>query len=225
MLYNLPTNDSTRGTNLWNWNAWTNSRQPPQTSSNSYPLYFGAPLPPDPPLPQPTNDSTRGTNPWDWNTWGASHPFASPTPQPVPTPSYQPPETSNVNFDIPHPATPFKPYLMKALKGADKTAKEMGPLLKGQYSSLMRMALGPGAFQGTLNNLASRGVLDSFVARDALSRAGSNIAKNVGNMGYISQLQGMNAKMKLPGMWSNAMNFATQDQLAPYQIMSRMLMY
>ena len=174
-----------------------------------------------------SNDSTRGTDPWGWSTWTNSQPVASPTPQPqpVPTPSYQPPETSNVNFDIPDPTAPFMSHLLGTLGDANRTARKMGPLLKGQYSSLMRQALGPGAFQGTLNNLASRGVLDSFVARDALSRTGSNIAKNIGNMGYMAQLQGMRAKMALPGMWANAMNSATQDQLAPYQIMSRMLMY
>ena len=68
------------------------------------------------------------------------------------------------------------------------------------YSNMMRNALQPEAFQGTLNNLRQRNMLDSSVASDALAGTASNIAGQVGNQALSSYLKGFDVQQGMPGM-------------------------
>lgn len=115
-------------------------------------------------------------------------------------------------------------------------ADSLSGTLQGQYNSLMRQSLQPQAFQGVLNQLAGRGVLSSTVAEGALSGTASQIARDIANQGYMSQLQGVAAQMKVPGMLGQLAELArvaeTQstsqqeysDPLAPYTLMAQLLM-
>ena len=68
------------------------------------------------------------------------------------------------------------------------------------YNNLMRESLGPQAFQGTLNNLRSRNMLNSSVASDALATAQSNIAGDIGNRAFDTYLKGYDTQMQMPNM-------------------------
>jgi len=68
------------------------------------------------------------------------------------------------------------------------------------YNNLMRESLGPQAFQGTLNDLRSRNMLNSSVASDALATAQSNIAGDIGNRAFDTYLKGYDTQMQMPNM-------------------------
>jgi len=68
------------------------------------------------------------------------------------------------------------------------------------YRNMMQNALGPQAFQGTLNNLRQRNMLDSSVASDALAGAASGIAGQVGNQALDSYLKGFDVQQGMPNM-------------------------
>lgn len=90
------------------------------------------------------------------------------------------------------------PGLMSSGQALPGLANQMGDTLQGQYSNLMRQALGPQAFQGTLNQLADRNMLNSSVAGNALAGTASQIAGQVGNQAFQSQLAGQQAQMNVP---------------------------
>jgi len=164
--------------------------------------------------------------------------------------------TSLFNFDIPTDVYPtskstqqsssgmdwgneFGQTLMPALQQSTQQLpgllSSLTPTLQGQYSSLMKQALGPEAFQGTLNQLSNKGMLNSTVAGDAMAGTASNIATNVGNKGYESLLQGLLAQTQLPGQLGNLGQLLqksestgesiTEQPNAPYELMAKMLMY
>ena len=160
------------------------------------------------------------------------------------------------NFDIPSDVYPYsksttqsrtgldwgtdfgqvlQPLLQESTQQLPGLLSGLVPTLQGQYSNLMKKALGPQAFQGTLNQLAQRGMLDSTVAGDALSKTATNIMSDIGDKGYTSLLQGLLAQTQLPTQLGNlgqllqtstsAGESITEQPLAPYELMARMLMY
>ena len=129
------------------------------------------------------------------------------------------------------------PLIRTWAKKVPGIAQDMGQTLQDQYNSLMRSALQPQAFQGVLNQLANRGVLDSSITKDALSDTASRIAQKIGEQGYLSVLEGLQAQMGVPQILSKLAELArsakTQavsqseysNPLAPYELMARMMMY
>jgi len=129
------------------------------------------------------------------------------------------------------------PMIQAGAKNLPGLAENLGQTLQNQYQTLMRESLQPQAFQGILNQLASKGVLDSSVASNALSRTASDIAQRIGQQGYLSALKGIETKMNVPGMLGNLAELARVSEaqsvsrseqanpLAPYELMARMLMY
>jgi hypothetical protein len=119
------------------------------------------------------------------------------------------------------------PNLQETAGNLPGLAESFGPTLQGMYGNLMKQAMGPGAFQGTLNNLASRNVLNSSIASDALSKAGTNIATNVANQAYPSFLAGLEQKMQVPGVLGNlaTLERTGTDPIQAYNLLARMLMY
>jgi len=94
------------------------------------------------------------------------------------------------------------------------------------YRNMMQNALQPQAFQGTLNNLRQRNMLDSSVASDALAGTASNIAGQVGNQALSSYLKGFDVQQGMPNMLGQLANVlggrgttATQtDPMAAYRL-------
>lgn len=90
------------------------------------------------------------------------------------------------------------PSLISSGQALPGLAQNLGETVQGQYSNLMNQALGPQAFQGTLNELASRNMLNSSVAGNALAQTAFPIAQAVGNQGFQSALAGQQAQMQVP---------------------------
>lgn len=113
-------------------------------------------------------------------------------------------------------------------------AKALPRRLNDYFRMLMQEALGPGAFQGTLNNLAARNMIDSSVASDALSEAAIPIMRDVGQRGFQAVLEGLKSEMQVPGMLGQIASLdqiseafsggssSSSNPLAPYEIMARL---
>ena len=94
------------------------------------------------------------------------------------------------------------------------------------YNNMMRESLGPQAFQGTLNNLRERNMIDSSVASDALANAQTGIASNIGNRAFDTYLKGYDTQMQMPGMLSQmaqglggkSASSTTTDPMAAYRL-------
>jgi len=93
------------------------------------------------------------------------------------------------------------------------------------YNNLMRESLGPQAFQGTLNSLRSRNMLNSSVASDALANAQSNIAGDIGNRAFDTYLKGYDTQMQMPNMLAQLANAlggqstTSTDPMAVYRLL------
>jgi len=98
---------------------------------------------------------------------------------------------------------PFASQILSALTKSAQAlpglASSMGDTLTTGYSNMMQEALGSeGAFQGTLENLASRGMIDSTVASNALSSAASDIATPIANKAFEARQAQLGAQMGVP---------------------------
>lgn len=112
--------------------------------------------------------------------------------------------------------------LTNSINQLPQMAQQFGDTLQGQYSNLMKRSLSPDMFQGTLNNLASRGMLGSSEAGNAMGRTAKDIMNTVGDRAYESQLQGLQQQMQLPGLLGQLAQLLqtskSSDPLAPYQL-------
>ena len=123
------------------------------------------------------------------------------------------------------PGADLLTQLTAAIKGLPGQVANFGTTLQDQYSNLMRKALGPQAFQGTLNNLANRGMLRSTEGSNALSTTAENIMNTVGDRQYESTLQGLLQQMQMPGLLGELSKLlqrtdstsSSTNPLAPYQ--------
>jgi len=106
---------------------------------------------------------------------------------------------SGINWSSPV-ASGLLPQLLSTARQLPEIAENLGETLQGQYSNIMRQALSPEAFQGTLTTLANRGLLNSSIANEALANVASAIARNIANQAYTSALQAEMAKMKVPSL-------------------------
>ena len=139
--------------------------------------------------------------------------------------------------------TPFMQQILPSLTGAatnlQPNVDAMKQTLQDQYSNMMREALGPGALQGTLNQLAGKNMINSQVAKDALRGVSRDIMKDVANRGYESLLAQQAAQMEVPSILGNLAELgrrstgtstgtstsSTQNPLEPYQLMASLMMY
>ncbi|MDY6827230.1 MAG: hypothetical protein SVV67_08705 [Bacillota bacterium] len=147
---------------------------------------------------------------------------------------------SGINWGRPVAAQMEQPIINAGL-ALPGVVNNMGQTLQGQYGNAMRQAMGPNQFQGTLNQLAARGMLNSNVASDTLAGAQNQAAQDIANQGFNSMLSQYAAQMKLPELLgtiaqlanessgsSSSYNSSTsksQNPLAPYELMGSMLRY
>lgn len=89
---------------------------------------------------------------------------------------------------------------------ASGMAENVIPNINNFYGNMMRNALGPQAFQGTLNTLRERNMLDSSVAENALANTATGIAGNIGGQGLNTYLKGYDTQMQMPGMLTELAN-------------------
>ena len=112
-----------------------------------------------------------------------------------------------------------------ALRTAQTTAQQMPGTIQGYYNNMLRTALGPEGFEGTIQDLAKRGVLSSTVASDAMANTAWESSKAIAQKGYESQIAGQQALMKMPSYWTDALEMGqvTLDPSEPYDIMVDLL--
>lgn len=100
------------------------------------------------------------------------------------------------------------PSLISTGQALPGLADSIADTLQGRYSNLMRTGLGPGAFQGTLNDLANRGMINSTTGANTLSDLAGSIMQNIAQQGWTSQLAQQQAQMEVPGMLANLIDLA-----------------
>lgn len=109
-------------------------------------------------------------------------------------------ETMTTGIDWGSPvASALLPSITESALALPELAKTAGTQAQEKYTNLMNQAMGPQAFQGYLNQLASRGMLDSSVTEGVLSRAGQGIMQDIGNKAFDASLAGTQAQMQVPG--------------------------
>jgi hypothetical protein len=103
------------------------------------------------------------------------------------------------------------PSLISSGQGLQGVANNVGQTVQDQYSNMMNQAMGPQAFQGTLNELASRNMLNSSVAGNAMAQTAVPIAQAIGNQGFQSALAGQQAQMQVPTTLSQLAQLGQQS--------------
>ncbi len=106
---------------------------------------------------------------------------------------------SGINWSLPF-LKDLQPRLLGSADTAIDAAENMSGTLQDQYSNMMRRAMGPEAFQGTLNQLAQRGMVNSTQGENAMSGAAKGIAKMIADQAFQSLLAGEQAKMQVPSI-------------------------
>ena len=119
--------------------------------------------------------------------------------------------SSGINWSNPLAAA-MQPLLMTSGQNIQGVADNMAQTLQGQYGNMMRNAMAPNQFQGVLNQLANRGVLNSTVGSDALAQAQNAAAQQIANQGYDAMLAQQAAQFKVPEVQGNIAKLAEQSQ-------------
>jgi len=169
--------------------------------------------------------------------FGTSNNFDIPTNlYPSSSSSSQSSSVSGVDWNSPL-VQALLPSIISNAQNLPSMAENMGDTLSGYYSNLMNQSMEPQAFQGTLNSLNSRGMLNSTVASDAISNMASNIARDIGNNAYQAKLDQYNKQMEIPQMLADIARLAIEQHsqstssssysnpLAPYQLYLQGLTY
>lgn len=143
---------------------------------------------------------------------------------------------SGINWNSPFMQA-LLPQLNNSLNQLPSTLDNMQRTLQDQQTNLARQSLGPQALQGTLNNLAANGMINSSVAGDALSKTASTIMQDVLNRGYESALAGQQARLALPSALAgvaqlgqesssssrSSASSSSSNPLAPYELAASIL--
>jgi hypothetical protein len=117
---------------------------------------------------------------------------------------------SGINWQNPL-ASGLMPTTLQEGLNLPNVVNQMGQTLTDQYNDMIQRALGPEAFQGTINDLASKGMLNSSVGGDAISQMGSNLAKSVADKAYEAQLAQQQAKLQVPSMLAQLLQLAQES--------------
>ena len=83
---------------------------------------------------------------------------------------------------------------------------------KRQYENLMSRAMSPEMFQGVLNEMARKGMLDSSVAENALATAGMRSARAIDDKYYDAMLAQKQAEMAVPGILAELARLAEESK-------------
>ena len=145
---------------------------------------------------------------------------------------------SGINWDT-DLAKGLLPGLLASGQNVQDVANGLSDTLKGQYENMMRRAMDPNNFQGILNQLSQRGVLNGTVGQDTLAQAGRGIAGDVANKAFDANIAGAEAQMKVPLILAMLVQLAqetnsqsssgsissstSQNPLAPYELMAGLL--
>lgn len=125
------------------------------------------------------------------------------------------------------------PQLAEQAAGLSERIDEGVEQAQDYYQNQMNRAMGPQAFQGTLNTLAGRNVLDSSVAEGALMQTQQQTAQAIADKAYQAALAGTQLQMDVPGKVGGVLGQlggqttevtqTTEDPLEPYRLSSNLL--
>ena len=95
------------------------------------------------------------------------------------------------------------PNLISSATGLQQKTDDLGRSLNDMYSNQMRRAFSPENFQGILNTLSNRNVLNSDITSDALGRAGHLAAKTIADKAFESQIAQAQNQLAVPNILGN----------------------
>lgn len=134
---------------------------------------------------------------------------------------------SKSGLDDPYRATildTLVPRLTESVTNYRTDIDDSTQAAKEMYASLAKGAMKEGT-QGILNDLASRGILNSSVAGDAFAKGFSNISRDVADKGFQSAMMAAGMKADESNMLGNLINLGKYSEstntLAPYDLMER----
>jgi len=121
--------------------------------------------------------------------------------------------TSNVNqamksgIDWTSPvASALLPSVTETALNLPGMAETAGTQAQEKYVNLMNQAMGPQNFQGYLNALGARGVLDSSLTQSTLANAAQQTAQAIGKQAFDASLANTQESMKVPGYLSTILS-------------------
>ena len=143
---------------------------------------------------------------------------------------------SGINWDNPLNKAVL-PSLTNAATGLQGKVDLMGTQLRDMYANDMRRAMNPNNFQGVLNSLSNRGMLNSSVAENALSKAGNIAARSIADKAFDANIAQTQRQLEVPSILSgiaqlgnesvsssesNSSNTSSSSNpLAPYELMAQ----
>jgi hypothetical protein len=126
------------------------------------------------------------------------------------------------------------PQLIASGQGVQDKADNLSKTLSEQYGNLIDRSQSAENFQGTLNELAGRNVLNSSVTGEALGRASALNAKSVADKAYDANVAGAQSQFAVPGIIASLANLGQTSSGAsastskqpnvPFEIMQRFLL-
>jgi hypothetical protein len=140
----------------------------------------------------------------------------------IPTNAYA---RTGMDWENPYVAMLADPVIGGYMGLQDKVSS-MSDTIGGRYEGLMRRATGPDMLGSTLNDLASRNILNSSVASDALAKAATQNVQGIADKQFEADLSQISAEMSLPGLGGQLMELgrSTENPLQPYELMTQLLM-
>ncbi len=194
------------------------------------PAYVPPPPPPDTPPgpadvpPPPTPDPADLTNIYNIPT----------DVYPTTTSTGSSSSRSGINWDNPLNKA-ILPNLIGAGQGLQGYVDTLGAGLQDKYANQMRRAFSPENFQGVLNSLSNRGMLNSTIAENTLAKGSNLAAKTIADQAFEANIAQAQNQMAVPGILANIASLGQQttsdsktsststNPLAPYELMSSLM--
>ncbi len=98
------------------------------------------------------------------------------------------------------------PDLISSATGLQQRTNELGSSLNDMFANQMRRAFAPENFQGLLNSLSNRNVLNSDITSDALSKASNLAAKTIADKSFEAQVAQAQNQLAIPSILGNLAN-------------------
>lgn len=103
------------------------------------------------------------------------------------------------------------PQLLQAVSGLNSVPQQTANAATNLYSNMLNQGINS-SLQGVLNQLASRGILNSSVASDTLSKTAQDLIQTNANNAYQSQIDSGKMQMLIPNILSSIMGLSSYNQ-------------
>jgi hypothetical protein len=138
------------------------------------------------------------TAPASWSGYGSQIPMNAPITQ---TNISDQTSTNIQGVDWSSPiSAALQDQLISGAQALPGLAEQAGVQAQDYYTNLMGRAMGQQGFQGTLNRMAGRGMLDSSLTEGALAQAQNAAGQAIADKAFQASLAGTQAQMQVPQM-------------------------